>query len=142
MALCRNSKSVPPYGKSKFSQIEDLSMQILLTLLHHRRRVEPHIPECSILSHQNVQYPAPGDNILKFRNYQNRMKVPFVLYSDFEALFQKSDTTTGTSTQFVDTHVPSGFCASRCHPSPNIATKSLSSRAVKIPWMPFSTTFS
>jgi len=79
-----------------------------------------HIPECIIHGHQNVQYPTPGYDILKFRNYQNRMKVPFVLYSDFEALLQKSDTTTSTQLNLSIPMFPAASVASPYHPSPKL----------------------
>ena len=33
--------------------------------------------------------PKEGQNILKFENFQNQMKVPWVIYADFEGIVSK-----------------------------------------------------
>ena len=36
-----------------------------------------------------IDMPEEGENILTFQNYQKQMKVPYVIYADFEALVKK-----------------------------------------------------
>ena len=72
--------------------------------------MQNHIPECGTHGVQNVRYPTPGSNTLKFSNIQNQMAVPFAIYADFECFLGKSDIDAGNSTKFCDTHTPSGFC--------------------------------
>ena len=62
-----------------------------------------HEPVCSRHPPQQVIYPKPGQNIVKFKNYQYQFKVPFAIYADFESFLQKNDNDS-------DMHVPSGFC--------------------------------
>jgi len=52
---------------------------------------------------QQVVYPEPGKNILKFEKNHFQFKVPFAMYADFESFLLKNDDQS-------DTHVPSGFC--------------------------------
>ena len=33
--------------------------------------------------------PEKGKNILNFQNYQNQLKVPYIIYADFESLINK-----------------------------------------------------
>jgi len=63
-----------------------------------------HISLCSQHEPQQIVYPKPGKNILKFDKFQYQFRVPFAIYADFESFLQKNDDQS-------DTHVPSGFCA-------------------------------
>ena len=36
-----------------------------------------------------IDMPEEGENILAFQNYKKQMKVPYVIYADFEALVKK-----------------------------------------------------
>ena len=50
--------------------------------------LQKHIPECTIINKsQAVELPKKG-SILKSKSIQQTMKVPFVLYADFEALLE------------------------------------------------------
>jgi len=62
-----------------------------------------HLPICSQHKPQQVVYPQPGKNILKFDKYHFQFEVPFAIYADFESFLQKNNDQS-------DTHVPSGFC--------------------------------
>ena len=57
--------------------------------------------------------PKEG-SILKFRNFFWKMRVPFVVYADFECFAEKLDTTQPNSkqsyTKQYQKHTPSGFC--------------------------------
>ena len=48
--------------------------------------LKKHEDLCSKHPAQKVIYPTSGDNILKFKNFGNSLKVPFTIYADFETL--------------------------------------------------------
>lgn len=55
--------------------------------------LKDHLPYCKQFSCQKVEYPVEGkDNILKFENFYKKLRVPFVIYCDFETVVQKIDT--------------------------------------------------
>lgn len=39
-----------------------------------------------------IEMPTKMDKILEFKNYNNSLRVPFVIYADFECLLRKTDT--------------------------------------------------
>jgi hypothetical protein len=51
--------------------------------------LQDHIPYCSIHGAQRVKLPEPEDNILKFQEFDRQLRVPFVIYADFETLNKK-----------------------------------------------------
>ena len=63
-----------------------------------------HLPMCSLHEAQQITYPKPGKDTLKFTKFQYQFQVPFTIYADFERFLQKD-------TDQSDTHVPRGFCA-------------------------------
>ena len=52
----------------------------------------------------------PKKGILKFQHYNRSIKVPLVVYADFEAFTQKISLKRGSSTEQYQKHQPSGFC--------------------------------
>lgn len=46
---------------------------------------------CSRYDVQHVTYPSDDDNILEFNDYAKQLKVPFVIYGDFETFSQRLD---------------------------------------------------
>ena len=49
--------------------------------------------------------PEKGKNdILKFNNFHRKMKVPFVIYADFETIIKKIDDASKTSTKQMQEH--------------------------------------
>ena len=57
--------------------------------------------------------PKEG-SILKFKSFFRKMRVPFVVYADFECFTEKLDTTQPNPkqsyTKQYQKHTPSGFC--------------------------------
>ena len=53
--------------------------------------LEEHKKHCKGVnkSPQNKEMPKEGENILKFENHKKMMRVPFVIYADFECLVMK-----------------------------------------------------
>jgi len=76
--------------------------QFCLHLFAKEDQLNEHLPICSQHQAQQVVYPKPGQNIVKFHNYHYQFEVPFAIYADFESFLQKNDDDS-------DTHVPSGF---------------------------------
>ena len=60
-----------------------------------------------------IEMPKEGKNIVKFENYQNQMKVPWIIYADFESLVEKihgcKRDPSGSSTTKTEVHTPCGF---------------------------------
>jgi len=50
-----------------------------------------HLEYCSQHELQRIEMPKPG-TILKFKNYNRSMRVPFVVYADFESFIKPIDT--------------------------------------------------
>ena len=66
-------------------------------------------------SHAAVKVVMPGEgSILKFKNFVRSMRVPFVVYADFESFTQRLDTVQpnpeNSFTKQYQKHTPSGFC--------------------------------
>ena len=60
-----------------------------------------------------IDMPEKGKNTLKFQNNQRQMKVPYVIYADYESIIEKYDTcippTDRSSTTKTEVHKPCGF---------------------------------
>ena len=48
-----------------------------------------HVDECKVNAAQKVVLPDEDNKILRFENYHKQLKVPFVIYADFEAITTK-----------------------------------------------------
>ena len=72
-----------------------------------------HAEYCSQHEAQKIELPEPG-TMLSFKNYYRKMRVPFVVYADFESFIKPIDTCQpdpNTSyTNKYQKHVPSSFC--------------------------------
>ena len=72
-----------------------------------------HAEYCSQHEAQKIELPEPG-TMLSFRNYYRKMRVPFVVYADFESFIKPIDTCQpDPSTSYTNKyqkHVPSSFC--------------------------------
>ena len=72
-----------------------------------------HTEYCSQHEAQKIELPEPG-TMLSFKNYYRKMRVPFIVYADFESFIKPIDTcqpNPNTSyTNKYQKHVPSSFC--------------------------------
>ena len=72
-----------------------------------------HIEVCKENSACKIEVPKPGETI-EFKNSKKSMRVPFVIYADFEAVTEKIDSATPNPeksyTEKYQKHTPSGFC--------------------------------
>ena len=72
-------------------------------------RLDKHLPYCSVNAPQKVILPEEKDKWLNFKSYSKGLKVPFVIYADFECFLQ-SCSDVKSHTEKYQKHVPSGFC--------------------------------
>ncbi|XP_052767835.1 uncharacterized protein LOC128208317 [Mya arenaria] len=62
--------------------------------------INEHQQLCARNGAQRVNLPTPGDNdILKFKDYEKTLKVPFVIYADFETINKKLPTCASNPTR-------------------------------------------
>ncbi|XP_020297152.1 uncharacterized protein LOC109861765 [Pseudomyrmex gracilis] len=62
--------------------------------LHYFRtsdKLAVHTVDCKRLNNSAVVLPAEGNNCLKFENYNNKERVPIVVYADLECVLEKQD---------------------------------------------------
>lgn len=67
--------------------------------------LDEHRLYCKKFDFQKVTYPKEGeDDILEFKDFQKQMRVPFVIYADFECFTKKIDTCLPDPDQSSTTH--------------------------------------
>ena len=75
--------------------------------------INKHKVYCSSNEDVKVEMPKEG-SILKFKSFFRQMRVPFVVYADFECTTEKLDTNQpnpeANYTKQYQKHTPSGFC--------------------------------
>jgi len=75
--------------------------------------LERHKPECigQLKRPTKTELPKEGKNKVKFKNHHKQMKVPFVVYADFESLIRKIHgcAKKGQATIKTEVHEPCGF---------------------------------
>ena len=73
-----------------------------------------HEPHCSKNGPQKIKLPDEGHDVLYFKDVQKQLKVPFIIYADFESILVKCDEQqldpSLSFTQKTQEHKPSGFC--------------------------------
>ena len=86
---------------------------------------DKHYEYCSSNGHVKVKMSSEKEKWLKFHNGQYQLKVPFMLYADFESILKPVDERYKEKmntmkdgrkdktpyTEKINTHVPSGRCA-------------------------------
>ena len=76
-------------------------------------KLNEHIEICKENSACKIEVPNQGKTI-EFKNHKKSMRVPFVIYADFEAITEKIDSATPNPeksyTEKYQKHTPSGFC--------------------------------
>ena len=76
-------------------------------------KLSEHIEICKEISACKIEVPKPGETIT-FQNYKKSIRVPFVIYADFEAVTEKIDSATPNPeksyTKKYQKNTPSGFC--------------------------------
>ena len=75
--------------------------------------LEDHVAECMINGPQKIDMPSEQNKWLKFTDIQKQLRVPIIIYADFETFNRKVDTCTPnpdmSSTTRLTHQTPSGF---------------------------------
>ena len=78
-----------------------------------KERLREHLESCSKHDAVKTKLPQEG-SVLKFKHFFKSMRVPFVVYADFESFTQQLDTSQPNPecsyTKQYQKHIPSGFC--------------------------------
>lgn len=74
-----------------------------------KKLLEEHIPDCQLVNPGKVVLPELGTK-MKFKNFRNKLRVPFVIYSDFECITKKVKDDEDKNTKKYQEHIPCGFC--------------------------------
>ena len=72
-----------------------------------------HIPHCKPHGPQRVKMPSGDDTTLFFKHEDRQLRVPFIVYADFECFTEKLATcipNTASFTHRYQQHTPSGYC--------------------------------
>ena len=72
-----------------------------------------HTPHCKPHGPQRVKMPSGDDTTLFFKHEDHQLRVPFVIYADFECYTEKLATcipNTASFTHRYQQHTPSGYC--------------------------------
>jgi len=76
--------------------------------------LEHHEPHCRKNGPQKIRIPSNDNDILHFKDVHKQLKVPFVIYADFESILipctQENLNDDVSSTQKTHEHQASGFC--------------------------------
>ena len=76
-------------------------------------KLNEHREICQSKYECKAELPEPGETI-SFKNFKKSMRVPFVIYADFEAVTEKIDSAAPNPeksyTEKYQKHTPSGFC--------------------------------
>ena len=76
--------------------------------------LEQHIPHCHKNGPQKIRMPSDNNDILYFKDIHKQLKVPFVIYADFESILisctQENLNDDASYTQKTHEHQASGFC--------------------------------
>jgi len=78
-----------------------------------KKSLDKHIEHCKEHDAIKVELPSPG-TILNFKNHYRSMRVPFIVYADFESFLKPIDTCqpnpVDSYTNKYQKHIPSSFC--------------------------------
>ena len=78
-----------------------------------KEKLNDHITLCQNNDACKIKLPKEGETI-EFKNYNRSVRVPFVIYADFEAITEKIDSCSPNPeesyTEQYQKHTPSGFC--------------------------------
>ncbi|XP_044742348.1 uncharacterized protein LOC123304849 [Chrysoperla carnea] len=62
-----------------------------LQYFYEERKYIEHLELCRSINNVKIVFPSEKDSKLKFKNYNRKLAVPFVIYSDFECILSKVD---------------------------------------------------
>ena len=74
-------------------------------------RLMNHVEQCSELAPQRIVFPNKGEEFLKFDEFEKGMKMPFVIYADFECINKSvKSKENNNKTKKKSIHKVSGYC--------------------------------
>ena len=108
----QNAVSVNVFG------YEDAVYPLRLTELCDRPRANllllaDHVPHCKPHGPQRMKMPSGDDTIIHFHHEDHQLRVPFVIYADFECYTEKLAKCIPDAASFThlyQQHTPSGYC--------------------------------
>lgn len=68
-----------------------------LSYFYSPERLEQHKKMCEKMNGCAIELPPVGANFVKFMNFKNELKIPFIVYADTEALLKEPETTVYSS---------------------------------------------
>ena len=78
-----------------------------------RNKLESHKKICKNHNYCNVEMPTKNNNIIKYKQGEKSIKLPFAVYADLECLLEKMSTCqhnpNESSTTEINKHTPSGY---------------------------------
>ena len=78
-----------------------------------RNKLESHKKICENHNYCNVEMPTKNNNIIKYNQEENSIKLPFFVYADLECLLENMSTCQNnpneSSTTKINKHTPSGY---------------------------------
>ncbi|XP_041451689.1 uncharacterized protein LOC121405149 [Drosophila obscura] len=77
--------------------------------LNYSQSEEASLRHKEICSGKVSTLPHPKQALLKFKNQHRALKVPFVVYGDFECLLEPTNVAVSANTINVNTHIPISF---------------------------------
>ena len=111
--------------KSHYAWIKDMSSLLSQSGYNHAKHycnyclhgflkqstLDRHVEDCSKIGAQKVVLPDEDDRWVQFKSIQKMLKVPFVIYADFESYTCKiqGPLNVGQATHAYELHEPSGF---------------------------------
>lgn len=76
--------------------------------------LEAHEPHCKHHGPQKIKLPNEDQATLTYKDVSKQLKVPFIIYADFESILVRCETppldADVSGTQKIQNHQPSGFC--------------------------------
>ena len=101
---------------SSQSSTDEHALHYCRRCLNHfatQEKLATHKECCSANEAVKIELPEEGTT-LSFKNYNRSMRVPFIVYADFESFIKPIDTCgpnpTNSYTKQYQKHTPSGFC--------------------------------
>ncbi|KAG8237543.1 hypothetical protein J437_LFUL017210 [Ladona fulva] len=81
---------------------------------YSKEKLSDHKAYCNTRSVARIILPNESNKWIKFKNFSNVMKLPFVIYADFECILLPIETCSPSSlysyTKFIQHHIPFSFC--------------------------------
>ncbi|XP_045477928.1 uncharacterized protein LOC123683076 [Harmonia axyridis] len=62
-----------------------------LRYFRSQEKIDKHSEDCRNMNETSIKMPEIGKNILKFKNHQNKEKVPFLIYADLESILKPTN---------------------------------------------------